>query len=102
MECKTIRIKSTHPESQGPFVEINATDFDSARHERFDAVPVPALPPLPVLPPAPVDPLAGLAKDWREGDAGPLRKLAATVSGRTVENKAQAVAVIEAELAKRG
>ncbi len=34
---KTIKIKSTHPESQGDFVEINETDFDPAVHEKFDA-----------------------------------------------------------------
>ena len=29
------RIKSTHPESQGPFVLINPQDFDPSKHELF-------------------------------------------------------------------
>ena len=28
---ETLRIKSTHPESQGEFVEINAEDFDPGK-----------------------------------------------------------------------
>lgn len=58
-----------------------------------------ALPPLP--PPPAVDPLAGLAADWRSRDD--LKQLAASVSGgRAVENKRQAVEVIEAALKARG
>jgi hypothetical protein len=41
---ETIRIKPAHP-SQGPFVTINATDFDEAAHEVYDgdeAVETPA------------------------------------------------------------
>lgn len=95
----TVRIKSSHSETQGPFVEINESDFDPAKHERYD---VPPPPPGPVVPPpakaAPVDPLANLPPDWRTKDA---RKIAAAVSGRAVENNAQAIQVIEAELAKR-
>jgi hypothetical protein len=33
--CKTVRVVSTHPESQGPFVEINEEDFDKAVHKLF-------------------------------------------------------------------
>lgn len=33
--CKTVRIVSTHPESQGPFVEINEEDFDKAVHTPY-------------------------------------------------------------------
>jgi hypothetical protein len=66
--------------------------------DRDPSLPVVLLPPLP---PAPVDSLAALPADWRSQEPATLRALAATVSGRTVENKAQAVAVIEAALAKR-
>lgn len=59
-----------------------------------------ALPPPPPPPPAP-DPLTNLAANWRDQDAAALKALAATVSGRSVENKAQAVQVIEAALAAR-
>jgi len=32
-----VRIKSTHPESQGEFVEINASDFDPKMgHELYE------------------------------------------------------------------
>lgn len=33
---KTIRVKSTHPESQGAFVEINEADFDKSKHELYE------------------------------------------------------------------
>lgn len=35
-EPKTIRVKSSHPESQGEFVLINVEDFDDEIHEKFD------------------------------------------------------------------
>lgn len=31
----TKRIKSQHPESQGPFVVIEADDFDPEKHEEY-------------------------------------------------------------------
>jgi hypothetical protein len=31
----TIKIKSTHPESQGPFVIINESDFDADKHALY-------------------------------------------------------------------
>lgn len=34
--CPTVKIKSTHPESQGPFVEINESDFDAKKHQRYE------------------------------------------------------------------
>lgn len=37
----TIRIKSSHPASQGPFVLIEEADFDPDKHSLFD-VPAPA------------------------------------------------------------
>ena len=50
-----IRIKSSHP-SQGEFVEINASDFDPAKHERFDAPAPKAKLTLPPPPPPAVAP----------------------------------------------
>lgn len=41
-----VRIISTHPETQGEFVELPASQFDPARHVLFDAV-APASPPKP-------------------------------------------------------
>lgn len=97
MTCPTVKVQTATG-----YCIINESDFDAAKHVRFvDPPPAPALPPLPSAPLPPADPLVVLAADWRSQDAGPLRKLAATVSGRTVENKAQAVQVIEAALAKR-
>lgn len=58
-----------------------------------DVVPPP---PPPLLPP---DPLKTLPADWRTNDDVDVRKIAAAVSGRTVENRDQAVAVIEEKLA---
>jgi hypothetical protein len=101
-KCPTVKVKASHP-SQGAFVEINESDFDAAKHERYIELPAaPALPPLPPAPPVPADPLANLPTYWRESDAAALRKLAATISGRAVENKAQAIQVIEAALKARG
>ena len=40
--CPTVKVKSTHPESQGLFVEINASDFDPEKHELLDGEPVAA------------------------------------------------------------
>lgn len=37
----TVRIKSTHPKSQGDFVEINEKDFDPKKHEMFDEADAP-------------------------------------------------------------
>lgn len=57
-----------------------------------------SLPPPP--PPPPFDPLASLAPNWR--NRNDLRELAASVSGgRSVENKTQAIEVIEAALKAR-
>lgn len=100
MELPVIRIKSTHPASQGPFVEINKADFDPTKHELFDAPPPP--PELPPPPPEPTKPdlLAEIGKNWRK--RSDLRALAARINGgRSVENDAQAIQVIETALAAR-
>jgi hypothetical protein len=39
---ETLRVISTDPATQGPFVIINAADFDPARHELFDTPPAAA------------------------------------------------------------
>jgi hypothetical protein len=66
--------------------------------ELFGLPPDLVLPPLP--PPPVLDPLADLAPDWRSRDD--LKQLAASVSGgRAVENKRQAIEVIEAALKAR-
>lgn len=99
--CPVVRIVRT--DSPSGFATINESDFDSKIHVKFEGEPKLALPALPAPPgpPQPADPLADLSPDWRKGDAGELRKLAASVSGRTVDNKTQAIAVIEAALAAR-
>lgn len=101
--CPTVQIKSTEPELQGPYIVINESDFDPAKHERYVAPPAAAsLPPPPAPPALPPDPLATLPKDWQSSKATKdLRNLAAAVSGRTPENREQAIAVIVEALAKR-
>lgn len=34
--CKTVKIKSSDPKSQGDFVEINESDFDPKKHEKYE------------------------------------------------------------------
>lgn len=34
---ETVRVKSTHPESQGPFIVVNKADFDPSIHTEFKA-----------------------------------------------------------------
>jgi len=99
--CPTVRIRPSHP-SQGAFVEINESDFDAARHERFD-VPLapPPAPMAPLPPPPPIDPLAKLPADWREWPSRKLRDLAVSVTGRTPEDGKQAVEMIEQALASK-
>lgn len=85
---------------------INKCDFDPAKHELYvPPAPVatsPTLPPLPPLPVTPPGPLDNLPANWRSKEPAELRRLAASVSGgRAVENKRQAIEVIEAELVKR-
>lgn len=38
---ETVKVKSTDPESQGPFVVINAADFDEAVHKLHEPEPEP-------------------------------------------------------------
>ena len=100
-ELPTVKIKA---DSAKGYRIINASAFDPKVHVKYDE-PTPGEiappPPAAVASPAPVDPLANLPADWRKGEPKALRDLAASLTGRSVENKAQAVSVIEAELAKR-
>lgn len=98
MPCPTVRIKSKNPE-QGDFVVINASDYDAATMTLFEIPPPPPAPPAPPPPaPAAPDALAKLGANWRDGDVAEMRAIAAAISGRAVDNKDQAVAVIEAAL----
>jgi hypothetical protein len=59
-------------------------------------------PPPVVPPPPPGDVLASLSGDWETTrSTKELKQIAATIEGRAVENRAQAVEVIKAEVAKR-
>ncbi len=101
--CPTVRILPAHP-SQGDFVEINASDFDEAKgHKRYIAAPPPPPGPKAPPPPPPVpSPLDGLPLKWRDAKPVELKALAERISGRTHENREQAVQTIEAALAARG
>lgn len=58
--------------------------------------------PPPAVPPPPGDALASLSADWETTrSTKELKQIAATIEGRAVENRAQAVDVIKAEVAKR-
>lgn len=35
--CATVKVKSSHPKTQGAFVEINESDFNPNVHELYDA-----------------------------------------------------------------
>lgn len=52
--------------------------------------------PPPAPPPAP--PALDIPSDWRKGSAAEVKALAERISGRTPDNREQAVAVIEAAL----
>lgn len=59
----------------------------------------PLVPPPPGPPPSPLD---ALPADWKDkSGADELKKIAAAISGRAVENRAQAVDVINQALAAR-
>lgn len=61
-----------------------------------------AIAPLPAPPPSTDDPLAALPADWQQTVATKqLKSIAAAISGRTVDNRPQAIEVIDAEIARR-
>jgi hypothetical protein len=83
--------------------DYDATRIKAAYGDKVQSLAVgAAVPPPPPPPPPPADPLAKLAPDWRTGDVTKLKSLAAAVSdGRAVDNKDQAIAVIETALEAR-
>lgn len=95
--CPTVKVKSGDS-----YAIINESDFDASVHEHYEAPLAPPPPPPPPGPPGAPDPLADLPENWREDHGARLKSLAAAVSGgRTVEDKKQAIEVIEAALAAR-
>lgn len=97
--CPTVRV--IDPVAPGGFVIINASEFDPVRHEKhITPPPPPPMPPPP--PPPPSDALSNLAKDWRNGKTNELRSIAASLGGRTPDNREQAIQMIEQALAARG
>lgn len=93
----TIKIKAATAKG---FRIINADKFNPELHERIvDAPPVIAPPPLEP-PPAPPSPLDSLPENWKDkASTEDLKRIAAAVSGRAVENRKQAIDVIEQALA---
>lgn len=80
--------------------DVNDSDAKRLLAAYGDRIATPGMPLPPPPPPPPFDPLVNLPADWRKRDD--LRQVAAAVSGgRSVENKAQAIAVIEAALKAR-
>lgn len=97
----TVRVMPSH-RSQGAFVEINESDFDPAKHELYiEPAPLPLPPPPLAPPPPPPGPLDGLPQNWRELPSKRLRELATAATGRTPEDRNQAVEMIEAALAAK-
>lgn len=108
LRTNDMRVRPIHAEVCLSPQKADAVQFmpdvpDSERKRLLElfGLPVSAdLAPPPPPPPPPFDPLANLAPDWRKRDD--VRQLAAAVSGgRSVENKAQAIAVIESALKAR-
>jgi hypothetical protein len=102
--CPTVTVKATDPE-QGEFIVINKSDYDAAEPGTYEMFVLPLLPP-PGPPPVaagsvPPGPLDALGSDWQNGDVAEMKAIAAAVSGRAVDNKAQAIEVIDAALVAR-
>lgn len=96
--CPTVKVKfgDSH-------IVINETDYDPSVHELFELPPTPPPPPgAPPPPPVGANPLDDLAPNWRDDHGARLKSIAFAVSGRSVENKAQAIEVIEAALKAAG
>jgi hypothetical protein len=83
---------------------INASDFVKGKHEIYTPPAPPPPPPAAPLapPPGPPDVLAGLANNWRQSvEPAELKRIAAALTGRTVEDVKQAIDVIAAEFEAR-
>lgn len=100
--CPTVKVKPWG-ENQGDFVDVNQSeyDLDPSKFELFIPPLMPPPGPAPVTVTAPPSPLDALGADWKNGDIGEMKAIAAAITGRAVENKDQAVAVIEAALAAK-
>lgn len=96
----TVRVKSdTAP---GGHVIMNKSDFNPDVHEVFTdpVLPPPFFPPFLPPPLSNVHPaLANLPKNWRNEKTAWLRNVAEKVTGRTPEDREQALAAIDAALA---
>ena len=61
-KIETMRVESSHPESQGAFVTIDRANFDPKIHKEYKAkapaAPAAFIPPAPVVPTAPATPVA--------------------------------------------
>lgn len=95
----TVRVKSDL--APGGFYLINESDFDAAIHELHTAPVRASLPPPPPIPPKSLpEGLQNLSKDWRNKSSNWLRDLAQKATGRTPEDRTQAIQMIEAKLAE--
>jgi hypothetical protein len=92
----TVRVKSEM--APGGHMIMNKSDFDPNVHELFTDQVLPPPPYLPPPPPVTHAALANLPKNWRNEKTAWLRNLAEKVSGRTPEDRDQAIQVIESEL----
>lgn len=95
--CPIVHVKNS--DSPDGFIVINESDFDASKHERVVPLPPAVVVPAPPAPPA--DALDSLAANWREQDYGSLRDFVVSLTGRSVDNQAQAVQVIDELLAAR-
>lgn len=86
----TVMIKD--PNKPGDHIIINESDFDPKRHELFDAPATDE--------PKGVDEVK-IPEDWQSLPWFTLRALAANFAENPPANKADAIALVEAEIAKR-
>jgi hypothetical protein len=103
MECETVRV-APWSKDQGDYVVINKSEYDPEKHGPVMIPPPPvAVAPLsPPPPPAAPDPLASLAPNWRDSmSAKEMKAFAQAITGRAVENREQAVTVIDDALKAR-
>lgn len=78
----------------------DVSEFERGRIRTLFGIPASGSVPPPPPPPL-ADPLDNLPREWKSGKTKELIALAASVTGRTPENREQAVALIEAVIAAR-
>ncbi|ASY62520.1 hypothetical protein SJ05684_c10630 [Sinorhizobium sojae CCBAU 05684] len=81
-------VKIADPRKPGDYAIINESDFDPAVHKRWGEAKAEAS-------------TAEIPADWQEMKWFALRSLAANFSNKPPANKAEAEAIIKAELARR-